>query len=130
MTIDGPEEHSALERKAKALFDSSVAGTDAAIRSRLNRARHLALAQRSRTAVASWRGRWLPGGVVAVAVIVALVLARLPDRNISLQATAASDLEILLDTEDLEFLQELEFYAWFDEQEDAEPGAGEGNGVG
>lgn len=123
-------ERSGLERKAKALFDDSVAATDGSTRSRLTQARHRALAELERPALRGWRMRWLPAGAVVAAALVALVLVRFPDGDIGLEAAAATDLEILLDAEDLELIEELEFYAWLDEQPELDEARRDGNGVG
>ena len=43
---------------------------------------------------------------------------------------ALSDLEILLGDEELDMIQELEFYAWLDEQAEIVPADGTEGGVG
>jgi len=121
---------SGLERKTKALFDDSVAVTDGSTRSRLTQARHRALAELETSAGRGWRRRWLPAGAVAAAMLVALMLARFPDRDVDLETAVATDLEILLDAEDLDLIEELEFYAWLDEQPELDEVPSNGNGVG
>ena len=121
-------EPSALERKARTVFADSVAATDAATRSRLTRARYRALAELASPPV---RGaRWLPAGAVAAALLVTLLLVRLPDRDTQLEMAAVTDLEIMLDADDLELIEDLEFYAWLDEQLESEAARSEANGVG
>jgi len=112
------ERESAFERRTKELFDDSVAGLDAATRSRLNRARQRALEE-----LAAPRRHWLwtlaPVGAVATAAAVAwlVVWQQAPQPVADVQLATLSDLEILLGEEDLEMLdEEIEFYGWLEEQ--------------
>jgi hypothetical protein len=104
-----------LAERAKALFDASVEDLDAATLSRLNRSRHAALqALHSSSSTMGWL-RWLPvTGVVAAAVVTAVVL-RAPDVvDAVVEPVTASDFEMLLEGESFEMLEELEFYSWLD----------------
>ena len=125
-------QRSAVERKTKALFDDSVAHTDAATQSRLNRARQRAMAELDTGR--RWSGTWLPAGVAAAAaaVLVTIMLGRMPDGGPDLESSVATDtdLQMLLTTDDLELIEELEFYAWLDEQPELEDQTKEDNGVG
>ncbi len=124
-------ERCALERNTKALFDDSIAKTDGATLSRLTQARHRALAE-LKTRAPSWQTRWLPAGATAVAaaVLLTVMMGRLPDTETEFSTAAATDLEMLLSTDDLELIEELEFYAWLDEQPELQKAPGDGNGVG
>ena len=127
-----------LEAHAKQAFDRSVSEIDAPTRSRLTQARYRALQELSPAAVrrSFWRWPLAPAGAIAAAALVALLMfsQREPATEPALQAAAVADLEILLGEEDLEMLEELEFYAWLEEQpEFASPGDGpgvSGDGVG
>lgn len=123
-------EKTPLERRAKAAFDADVSGLDGRTRSRLAQARHRALAQ-GRRAV-PWRGLvgqrpLLPAGAAAAVLLAALVVWRMPSPNApSPELAALQDLEILLGEEDLDMLEELDFYTWLEEQpEFAAPAAGD-----
>lgn len=120
-----------LEEKTRALFQDSVAGTDGPTSSRLTQARHRALRELGAPAH-GWQTRWLPAGLVAAAASILLVvmMGRLPDTAPGLTTEVATDLEILLDTDDLELIEELAFYAWLDEQPELQEVIGEDNGVG
>ena len=74
----------------------------------------------------------MPVGAVAAAALVAvLVLDPNNARDPGPQVTALADLEILLGEEDLEMYdEEIEFYAWLEEQPEFTPPAGTGDGVG
>jgi len=122
---------SALEDKTRNVFQQSVVGTDGATSSRLNRARQRALAELPSRPPA-WQRHWLPAGAVAAmgAVLLVIFMGRVPDTGPGLATEVATDLEILLDTEDLELIQELEFYAWLDEQPELREDSNDGNGVG
>jgi hypothetical protein len=111
-------ELSDFERRTKRVFDDSVAALDAATRSRLTRARHRALEERSSVRSRGWRLAVMPAGAAAAAALVAwLVVWQSPPASDAVQDTPLTDLEILLGEEDLEMLdEELEFYGWLEEQ--------------
>lgn len=109
---------SAFERRTKRLFDESVAGLDAATRSRLTQARHRALAQLPAKRH-GWRLSLVPAGVLAATALVAwlTVWQPAPVTDSTVPTAALGDLEILLGEQDLEMLdEELEFYGWLEEQ--------------
>ena len=135
-------EHSDFEVRAKRAFDESVAGIDAATRSRLTQARYRALQELDPERRSSWRlalggkslaAKWLPAGALAAAALAAVLLVGrgplTPDTRV--ESAPLADLDILLGDEPLEMLDEdLEFYAWLEEQPEwAEPPAA-GDGVG
>ena len=129
-----PEDSTPFERRAKDAFDESAAKLDAATRSRLTQARHRALeelpAARARR---GWHWSALPAGAAAaVAVAVVLYLRGVdPISEPNEQQAVLGDLEILLDEGDLEMYdEEIEFYAWLEQQPDFEPPAETGDGVG
>lgn len=97
--------------RAKAVFDNSVEQLDAATLSRLNRGRHAALdTLQGNGVVATW-GRWLPVTGVAAAALVTVMLVRGPD-TVTVPADSVADFEILLEGENLEMFENLEFYSW------------------
>ncbi len=108
-------EDQAFASKAKEVFDESVQGLDAEAQSRLNRARHKALAHAGSGVSHSQWLRWAPATGVAAAAVVAVVVltGRQPIDELTPPATV-SDFEILLDQESFEMLEELEFYSWID----------------
>ena len=123
-----------FEQRTRELFDREVAGLDAATRSKLNQARQRALTEMDRPALLPLRIPVPQAAVAAVAVaaISALFIFRadVTTDDSSIDFAAASDIEILLAEDDLEFLEELEFYAWLEAQpefadtEDSLEGAG------
>jgi hypothetical protein len=124
---------SEFERRAKEAFDRSAAELDAATRSRLTQARYRAL-EELQPQGSPQRSGWslAPVGVLATVALAAwLVLWQAPPVvDAGLDATPLADLEILLGEEDLEMLdEELEFYAWLEDQpEFAAPAASDGVG--
>ncbi len=97
--------------EAKASFDESVDSLDAATLSRLNRGRQAALQAASSTR--SPLLRWMPATGVAAAMFVAVMMFNTPTIETPLvPEVAGTDFEILLGEEDIEFLEELEFYSW------------------
>ncbi len=118
-----------LETKTREAYRESVANLDGATQSRLTQARHRALEELPKSRSLGWR--WLPAGVAAAAAI-ALVVLVVPS-GIELDSRVANeapdDLEILLGEDELEMIDELEFYAWIDELDELQDGYLE-DGVG
>lgn len=106
-----------LEKRARELFEDSVERLDARTRSKLTQARNRALDEVKKGA-ARRRWIWAPAGGFALAAVVALGIV-LSGRTPSQPGpTALEDLEIVADSENLDLLQDqdVEFYAWLDEQ--------------
>ena len=99
--------------KAKAAFDASVDGLDAATLSRLNRSRHEALAELEHPK-RQWSS-WMPATGVAAAVLLAVFLLQSPSavKDVAVP-TSVTDMEILLGEDSIEMLEDLEFYSWID----------------
>ncbi len=125
------DEGPGLERRTRTVFDQVVARTDGATRSRLSQARNRAMAELDAPRRGWWTA-WLPAAAATAASAALLVwlLVRPPDGDRALTPTLATDLEILLETDDLELIEELEFYAWLDEQPELSDRSREDNGVG
>jgi len=102
----------AFNKRAKASFDETVEKLDAATLSRLNRARHAALAEMQQPS-RQW-SRWLPATGVAAAALVAVMVMQNPAGFDEPLPAAVADLEILLGEDSLEMLEDLEFYSWLD----------------
>ena len=103
-----------LAAKAKALFDASVDGLDGQTLSQLNRNRHEALEQAAGRRTIAWT-QWVPAtGVAAAAVVAVAVWNSEPSLAPSDAPSTASDFEIILEVDDLEMLEELEFYSWIE----------------
>jgi len=133
-------EHTDLERRAKRAFDESVGAIDAATPSKLTQARHRALQELEPKRRSSW---WLvpaiksplaPAGALAAVALAALLLVwrnDLPPGTTGVAAPPVADLDILLGDEDLEMLDEdLEFYAWLEEQPELNASPAAADGVG
>ena len=101
-------------------LDLDVRDLDAATASRLNRARQQALDVGLRQRPG--RAWWLPFALAtATAVLLALaVTLRSPDATLQAPTlaapAAADDFELLAGGEDLEMIENLEFYAWLEQQ--------------
>ena len=104
--------------EAKALFDDSVDGLDAATLSTLNKSRHRALEEVGGRRPAQLR--WVPVTGAAVAVLVAVMVIEPGPADIDTLPAGADDMEILLGDDSIEMLEDLEFYAAIDalEQDD------------
>lgn len=98
--------------RTKDLFDESVDRLDAATLSRLNQGRQRALAELDR---ASPYGQWLRWVPVTAAAAVALIAVMVVNQPGSVEEPlTATDFEMLIETEDLELLEDLEFYTWLE----------------
>ncbi|HJR71084.1 MAG TPA: hypothetical protein VKA43_13665 [Gammaproteobacteria bacterium] len=118
---------SAFERKTKQVFDESVAGLDAATRSRLTQARYRALEELKPQRSRALSFTLVPAGALAAALLVWFTVVP-PTTVDDLEVASLNDLEILLAEEDLEMLNEdLEFYGWLEEQPEF---ANAGDGIG
>ena len=111
-----------VEDRAKELFDESVGTLDGRTRSALTQARHAALAEfEKHKDQGAWK-IWGPlSGVVTAALVVAMVFG--PVWTTTQQAAQESgampfeDFDIVADAENLELLENLDFYAWLDSAE-------------
>lgn len=114
--------------RAKYLLDDSARDLDAAALSRLNRARQAALEQRAPRHRAA--GIFLPAGLAgACALLLAIGVwhgRRVPTTiSVRTPATAsangnavnAGDLDMIASGENMEMMQDLDFYAWLDAQD-------------
>ena len=123
----------AIAERARQLFSESVHGLDGETRSKLAQARAKAV-----EAAGSGRRYWLPapsalvplGGVAAAALAVALIWQNPETTPASMQATVLNDLDILLEGENLDLFEDLEFYAWLLEQEELLEGGETTDGSG
>jgi hypothetical protein len=70
------------------------------------------------------------GGIAAAALAVALIWQSPGAPPVSIETAALSDLDILLDGEDLDLLEDLDFYAWLLEQPELLEGDETGDGSG
>jgi hypothetical protein len=104
-----------FEDKARAAFEDSVERLDASTRSKLTQARNRALDEASKGAV---RRRWLwaPAGGIALAAIVAVVMLNADGSRSAADsaALALEDIDIVADSENLDMLEDVEFYMWLD----------------
>jgi hypothetical protein len=124
-----------LEARAKQLFEASVAGLDGSTRSKLARARARAVEVASRPrAITAWlpaRSPWLPAGAAAAAAAIAVFVwqGSIVEQS-DVGMAAIDDLEILLAEDEFDMFEELEFYAWLDEQPELEMPEPADDGVG
>lgn len=106
--------------KVREQLDLDVRDLDAATASRLNRARQQALdvgLRQRRT-----RGWWLPFALATATAVLLALTVTLRSSDSALQAPTlaapalADDFELLAGSEDLELIEDLEFYAWLEQQ--------------
>jgi ferric-dicitrate binding protein FerR (iron transport regulator) len=111
-----------LERKARALFEDSVERLDASTRSKLTQARNTAVDELKHGA-ARRRWIWAPAGGLAAAAVVVVVMwsggLRSPGET---DALALEDIDIVADSENLDMLEDVEFYTWLEDAPDRHSG--------
>lgn len=113
MNDRGNNEH--IGKQAKELFDDSVSRIDAATLSRLNQGRQQALAELHRPGGLVHWGRWVPvTGVAAAAIVTVMVMRGPAGVDVTADPATASDFEMLLETDSLEMLEDLEFFTLLD----------------
>lgn len=107
----GDEEFAA---RVAARLRESARSLDAPTRSKLNRARQAALEEL--TPRPAWRrSPWLTGAVTAAVAVVAFMVLQPATQDPGRVAVASldvPDLELLMASEDLDMLEDLEFYTW------------------
>lgn len=109
------EQPGELENRARALFEDSVERLDAHTRSKLTQARNRALDEVQKGA-ARRRWIWAPAGGFALAAIVAVVMWSGGLRSgAEPDALALEDIDIVADSENLDMLEDVEFYTWLED---------------
>ncbi len=122
-----------FEERTKLLFEQSVAALDGQTRSKLTQARYRALEELAGKRQAIWSRSWLPAGAVAAVALLSLMLWQgqmAPVADGGFDVAAVTDLEILLGEEELDMIEELEFYAWLEEQAELTSGEIVEDGIG
>lgn len=113
--MNTPDENEKLAENAKSLFDDSVERLDAATLSKLNQGRHAALESAGNSRSTRPFVHWMPVTGIAAAALIAVVVMRGPNGEIPVApGSTATDFEILLSEDNLEMLEDLEFYFWID----------------
>jgi len=119
----------AFAERAGELFRASVDELDAGTRSRLNRGRQTALSALADagSARARW-SPWVPAAGVAAVALMAVVMWNGADRfdgnagSPPAPFADVTDMEILLDQDEFEMLEDLEFYVWLGSEDGADVG--------
>jgi hypothetical protein len=112
-----PDAH-AFETRARAELRRAVDATPAELRARLDAAVDRALREQPRTSRPRvWRVALPLGGIAAAACAVILFTTRPQPAPIAQPAGAnAGDLALLLNVDNLDLLEQLEFYQWLDRE--------------
>ncbi len=118
MTTAEESDAAAFEKRAHDLLEESVAHVDGHARSRLNQARHVALAQLSNSRSSAWRSRAVVPVGVAAAASLAMVAVVAWHQKTPPATDAGEDIELLADGEAFELLEDdNSFYEWAVAQE-------------
>jgi hypothetical protein len=127
------ERLAAFERRTRELLNASAAALDGRVRSKLTQARFAAVeeARRGRGSFV-WRS-WVPVGSLAGAAVLALLLwngdISLNRHDSGQTQNPLDDLDLMTADENLEMIEDLEFYQWLDSEPrpDSLNGAGTGS---
>lgn len=116
MNADNADSDRLFEQRARELLRASAARVDDRTASRLVQARSAAVEEmRNRNRL--WRS-WMPLGGVAAAAVAVLVWSGGLHRSHMADPTQVrapfEDLELMIAEENLELIEDLEFYAWLD----------------
>ena len=131
-----PEEMSPFEQRVRALLEENAQRAAGRVRSRLNQARHAAVAQAPTGTGLRIGGRarqlWLPAAGVAAAVVTFMLWFHgpRPAPTAGARAVAAGDLDLLTDRDGLTLVEngDGEFYEWAVYEAQARQGADAGAG--
>jgi hypothetical protein len=120
MTDQRTSKQDGFEESTRSSFEASVATLDARTRSRLTRARHVALAELNVRRSRSWaRARMALAGVTAASVLaVSIGLIHWGSLPPEAAEVALDDFDMAAENPGLELLEDVEFYAWIAEQQD------------
>jgi hypothetical protein len=121
-SVEKNELRTAFEQRAAQLLRDSATSLDGQTRSQLNRARQAALDELPAAPRPGSSGYgWAIAGVAAVAVLTAVLLSNRPTVRspvpLAEVPTAAVDLDLLMAEEELEMLEDLEFFAWLESED-------------
>jgi hypothetical protein len=107
-----------MEERAKAAFDESVDNLDGRTRSALTQARYAAVEELAGDKHSRAWKVWGPlSGVAAAALVLAVMFGPMWTTTQAPQGGGAmplEDFDIVADAENLELLEDLDFYAWLD----------------
>jgi hypothetical protein len=105
-----------FEARARAELRRAVAGTPAQVRARLDAAVERALREQPRTSgPRAWRIA-LPLGGIAAAACAVILMSQRPAPMAQPAEANAGDLALLLNVDNLDLLEQLEFYQWLDRE--------------
>jgi hypothetical protein len=115
---DGIDAARDLERQAKALFDASVERLDGRTRSKLTQARYAALEELQASRAQPLRRYWAPSAGLAAAAVLAVVIGinLRPDGAARDTGLPLEDFDIVADADNIDMLQDVEFYDWVGDQ--------------
>jgi len=117
-----------FERRSKALFDASVDDLSGSVRARLTRARHRAVAAAGSTRAQAVRRFWMPAtgvGAAALAVLLIAMPGARRERTLPAPIASADDMAMLLNSEDLDMIENMDFYSWMDSEAAMDAGNGD-----
>ena len=107
------QEPDKLLENVRTALEASLDDIDASTQSRITQARHRAL---EKSVSRSELNSWIPYGALATACLVFLVFLLIPATELEPDARNV-EIEMLSNLDELELLEDLDFYVWLDEHE-------------
>lgn len=123
-TVLDDAERQRLERAVRTELDNSIQDLDAYTLARLSSARRKAVqlasaSTEARRGMAIWSGsNWLlpAGSVAAFVAVIALTFSVWRTESVTLDMANLEDMAVLSASEDLEMLDDLDFYQWLEDE--------------
>ena len=103
-----------LENRVRDALEAEIDSPDPLLQARLRAIRLNAL-DRARSRLGNFE-RWVPVGTVAAAIIIALTFSLTRPATVEM---TLSDLELVAASQDIELIEDLEFYEWLESRDHA-----------
>ena len=98
-------------------LDAGVRDMDGATVSRLRQARAAAIEKGLSGKVRPWLGWAISGAALAPVIVLSVILLLQPSTRMPSEALAIEDINILVEQDEVDFFEELEFYRWMNSQQ-------------
>ncbi len=98
-------------------LDAGVQYMDGATVSRLRQARAVAIEKGLSGKVRPWLGWAISGAALAPVIVLSVTLLLQPSSRMPSEALAIDDINILVEQDDVDFFEDLDFYRWMNSQQ-------------
>lgn len=98
-------------------LDAGVQYMDGATASRLRQARATAIEKGLSGKIRPWLGWAISGAALAPVIVLSVILLLQPSAHMPSEVLGIDDINILVEQDDVDFFEELEFYRWMNSQQ-------------